>query len=193
MRMRVGLFFGTFNPIHVGHLIIGNYFAQYADIDQVWYVVSPQNPFKQKSSLLGEHDRLHMVELGIEENDNLRASDIEFYLPKPSYTIDTLVHLSEKYPKHDFSIIMGADNLKFFHKWKNYETILKHYDVLVYKRFGYEAPEWEDHEKVQIMDVPNLEISASLIRNMIADGKSIRYLVPDKVAAYIDKTGFYHK
>src|SRR5690606_1666839 len=143
--MKVGLYFGSFNPVHIGHLIIANHIQQYSDLDQVWFVVSPQNPFKEKSTLVNDHERLHMINLAIEDYPNLRASNVEFSLPKPSYTIDTLMVLKEKFPNYEFSLIMGMDNLKNFHKWKNHEQILKQCSVLVYPRPGFDAGRWENH------------------------------------------------
>ncbi|TVR77842.1 MAG: nicotinate-nucleotide adenylyltransferase [Chitinophagaceae bacterium] len=189
--MKVGLFFGTFNPIHIGHLIIANYFVENSHIDKVWFVVTPQNPFKQKSSLLNEYERLKMVETAIEDNERLSVSNVEFMLKKPSYTIDTLTKLTEMFPKYEFSLIMGGDNLDSFHKWKNYETILKYYHLLVYRREGFDLNEWKKHPKVTILDVPLLNISASLIRNMIKEEKSVKYLIPDKVNNYIEKNSLY--
>jgi len=189
--MKIGLFFGSFNPIHVGHLIIGNYMANQTNLDQVWYVVSPQNPFKEKKSLARDHDRLHLVELAVEDNDKLRASNIEFNLPKPSYTIDTLVHIKEKYPAHEFVLIMGGDNLATFHKWKNYEIILRDYRLYVYSRPGYDLGALATHEKVSLFDAPEMKISASYIRTCIREGHSIQYLVSDPVFNYLSSSSMY--
>lgn len=191
--MHVGLFFGSFNPIHTGHLVIANQLVEYTDMEQIWFVVSPQNPLKVKESMLNEYDRLYMVEQAIEDNFQFRANNIEFTLPKPSYTVDTLIYLSEKYPDHRFSLIMGADNLATFHKWKNYETILKHYHVYVYKRPGYPAPQAPEKflNSVHIVEFPQLDVSASYIRQSVKQGISIRYLVPEKVREYIESMNLY--
>lgn len=189
--MKTGLFFGSFNPVHIGHLIIANYMVEFTELDRVWLVVSPQNPFKLKSSLLNEYDRLHLVQLALEDSDTLSASDVEFHLPRPSYTIDTLTHLREKYPEQDFSLVMGSDNLMHFHKWKNHEVILKHHDLYVYFRKDYRKVELEDHPKVHLKQVPLLDISASFVRQHIKAGKSMRYFLPDQVFNYIEEMGFY--
>jgi nicotinate-nucleotide adenylyltransferase len=189
--MRIGLFFGSFNPIHNGHLMIASYLAETTDLDQVWFVVSPQNPFKKKESLLNEYDRLHMVRLGIGDNIKLRASDIEFKLPRPSYTIDTLVHIEEKFPMHSFCLIMGGDNLQTLHKWKNYEQIIRRFPVYVYKREGALHNPFEGVENVQLLDVPLLNISASFVREHIARGISMQYFVPEKVWENIVKENWY--
>lgn len=189
--MKVGLFFGSFNPIHIGHLIIGNYVREHSDLDQIWFVVSPQNPFKKKSTLLNDYDRLHLVELAIEGNDNFRASNIEFSLPQPSYTIDTLTFLKDKHPENEFSLIMGSDNLLTIDKWKNYEALLKYYRLLVYQRPGFDSVK-DFKGKIQVLkDVPLLNISSSKIRMMIKDGHSIKYLVTEPVAQYIKEMNLY--
>lgn len=189
--MKVGLFFGSFNPIHIGHQIIANYMASQTDLSQVWFVVSPQNPFKEKKSLAKDQDRLHLVQLAIEDNYNLKASNVEFNMPQPSYTIDTLVYLQEKYPEHEFVLIMGGDNLGTFHKWKNYEIILRDYSIYVYFRPGYELGELKDHPKVHLFDAPEMKISASYIRKCIQNGHSIRYLVSEPVFEYLESSHLY--
>jgi nicotinate-nucleotide adenylyltransferase len=189
--MKIGLFFGSFNPIHIGHLIIANYMATQTDLDRVWLVVSPQNPLKPKKTLARDHDRLHLVRLGIGENTRLKASDVEFGLPQPSYTIDTLAFLKEKYPEHQFVLIMGADNLGSLKLWKNYEQILADYDLYVYKRPAYELGEFADHPRVRIFETPPLDISATYIRDCIKAGKSIRYLVPEAVWEYLESGSMY--
>lgn len=189
--MKTGLFFGSFNPVHVGHMIIANYMATQTDLKEVWMVVSPQNPFKNKKSLARDHDRLHLVNLAIDDNPNLRASNVEFDLPKPSYTIDTLTFLKEKYPKREFALIMGGDNLGSFHKWKNYEQILAHHELYVYKRPGYELGDLATHPKVHLQEAPLMQISASYIRQCLKDGHSIQYLVPEPVHDYLMKTPLY--
>lgn len=189
--MRIGLFFGSFNPVHIGHLIIANFMATQSDLQRVWLVVSPQNPLKPKKTLARDHDRLHLVRLGIGENNLLRASDIEFQLPKPSYTIDTLAFLKEKYPEHEFVLIMGADNLESLHLWKNYEQILSAYDIYVYKRPGYELGKLAGHARVSIFEAPPLDISATYIRDCIKAGKSVRYMVPEPVWEYLETGHLY--
>ena len=188
---KIGLFFGSFNPIHIGHLIIANFMATQTDLDEVWLVVSPQNPLKEKSSLAKDHDRLHLVRLAIDDNPALRVSDVEFSLPKPSYTIDTLAFLDEKFPQHEFALIMGGDNLKSFHKWKNYEVILRKHQIYVYKRPNYETGELSSHSNVHLFDAPMMSISASYIRNCIREKKSIRYLVPPEVFEYLSGSQLY--
>jgi nicotinate-nucleotide adenylyltransferase len=189
--VKIGLFFGSFNPVHNGHLIIANYICETTDLDKVWMVVSPQNPFKEKQSLLNEYDRLHLIKLAIEGNNNLRASDIEFKLPKPSYTIDTLTHLKEKHPEYEFSLIMGGDNLQSLHKWKNYELILKNHDIYVYKREGSCENPYPDRACVHFLDVPLLDISATFIRENIQAGYSMQYFLPDKVWEYVRDYNLY--
>ncbi|RMG82841.1 MAG: nicotinate-nucleotide adenylyltransferase [Bacteroidetes bacterium] len=189
--MKIGLFFGSFNPVHVGHMIIANYMATQTDLRQVWLVVSPQNPLKPKSSLARDHDRLHLVRLAIGDNPLLRASNIEFDLPKPSYTIDTLTYLKEKHPQHEFVLIMGGDNLGTLHKWKNYELILAHHEIYVYKRPHYDLGELSNHPHVRMFDAPLMEISASYVRKCIREGKSVQYLVPDAVFEYLETTTLY--
>lgn len=188
---KVGLFFGSFNPIHIGHLIIANYMANYTDLDEVWFVVSPQNPFKDKKSLGNMYDRLEMVNLAIEGAEKLRASDIEFSLSQPSYTIDTLIHLAEKYPTRDFSLIMGEDNLSGFHKWKNADILLRDYRIIVYPRPGYDGGKLKAHPSITITETPVMELSATFVREAVKAGKSIQFYVPDKVIEFIDKKGLY--
>ncbi len=190
---KIGLFFGSFNPVHVGHMIIAEFMAQHADVDKVWMIVSPQNPHKKKSSLAKDYDRLHMVKMAIGENHLLEASDIEFNLPQPSYTIDTLTYLKEKYPDKIFSLIMGGDNLATLHKWKNYELILEHHQILVYKRPSYELGTLQHHPNVQMFEAPLLSISASYIRKQLLQKQSIRYLVPEPVREAIETGNIYRK
>jgi len=189
--MKIGLFFGSFNPIHTGHLIIANYMATYTGLDQVWLVVSPQNPLKEKDSLVHTYDRLEMVRLAIDDTENLRVSGVEFDLPQPSYTIDTLTHLKANYPEHDFSLIMGSDNLASLQKWKNYELLLRDYRFLVYPRRGTELPDLASHPSVSITETPIMELSATFIRQAIKDKKSIRFFVPDSVIAFIESKNLY--
>ncbi|MCB9231765.1 MAG: nicotinate-nucleotide adenylyltransferase [Bacteroidia bacterium] len=189
--MKIGLFFGSFNPIHVGHLIIAQSALNETELQEIWFMVSPQNPFKKKASLLGEVDRLRMVEMAVEGNFKLRASNFEFFLEKPSYTIDTLTALRERYPKHEFSIIMGEDNLQHFSKWKNYEAILNYYKVYVYPRLGSDGSSFDQYPQVIQFNMPFLDISATRIRELLAAKKSVRYLVPDAVWKYLDEQNFY--
>ncbi len=189
--MKIGLFFGSFNPIHVGHTIIANYMATHTDLQQVWLVVSPQNPLKPKATLAKDYDRLHLVQLAIGDNPLLRASNIEFGLPKPSYTIDTLTYLKEKYPEHEFVLIMGGDNLATLYKWKNYQRILADYAIYLYKRPQYDLGELENHPSVHYFEAPLLDISATYIRQCIKDGKSVQYLVPEPVFEYLQGSSMY--
>jgi len=193
--LKVGLFFGSFNPIHTGHLIVANVVREYSDLDQVWFVVSPQNPFKKQRALLNEIDRLRMVELAVEDNFDLRACNAEFSMPKPSYTIDTLVYLQERYPQHQFNLVAGSDVLTHLHRWKNSEEILKQAQVLVYPRPNVAVekikPEIKDHLNIKKVEAPLLEISATFIRKCIQDEVSIKYLVPDLVAEYIQSRKLY--
>lgn len=189
--MKTGLFFGSFNPIHIGHLIIANYMATATDLQEVWLVVSPQNPLKPKSTLANDYDRLHLVRLAIEDNPLLRASDIEFGLPKPSYTIDTLTYLREKFPKREFVLIMGGDNLATLNKWKNYEVLLANYSIYVYKRPSYELGEFATHPNVHFFEAPLLDISATYIREAIKQKHAIKYLVHDRVEEYLNGSKLY--
>lgn len=191
-KRKIGLFFGSFNPVHTGHLIIANYMANFTLLDEVWFVVSPQNPFKEKKTLGNMYDRLEMVNLAIEGVDNLKASDIEFNLPQPSYTIDTLIHLQEKYPNKEFSLIMGEDNLKGLPKWKNADIILRDYKIIVYPRPGYDGGELKKHASVTMTDSPVMELSSTFLRQAIKNKKSIKFYAPDKVLDFIDKKGLYH-
>ena len=174
-------------------MIIANFMAQNTDLDEVWMVVSPQNPLKNKRTLANDHDRLHLVNLAIGDNPLIRSSNIEFGLPKPSYTIDTLVYLKEKYPNKSFVLIMGGDNLATFHKWKNFETILKNYLIYLYNRPNYDLGSLGDHPAIKQFSAPLLDISASYIRKQIKEGKSIQYLVPEEVYKYLDQTGLYER
>lgn len=171
--MNVGLFFGSFNPIHAGHLIIAGYMAGFTELDRVWLVVSPHNPLKKKEDLVNAYDRLEMARLAVEDAGNIEVSDIEFSLPKPSYTIDTLTHLRERYPRYRFSLIMGSDNLLSLRKWKNYELILRDYHILVYPRPSHEPSEWAGHPAVTITKTPLMELSSTFIRKSVAEGKNM--------------------
>lgn len=193
MEKKIGLYFGTFNPIHIGHLTIANHMAEYSDLDEIWLVVTPHNPFKKKSSLLANHHRLEMVYQATEGYDKLKHSDIEFKLPQPNYTVNTLAHLQEKYPTYNFSLIMGEDNLKNFHKWKNYESILEQHDIYVYPRIaeGIVDNQFKDHPKIFRIAAPIMQVSSTFIRKAIAEGKNIKPLLPPAVWNYIDEMNFY--
>jgi nicotinate-nucleotide adenylyltransferase len=189
--MKIGLYFGSFNPIHTGHLIIAEHVLNYADVDRVWLVISPQNPLKPSASLLGEYDRLHLVNLAIENSSRLKAVDVEFRLPKPSYTITTLTYLTEKYPTDDFTVILGSDSFNNLPKWRNYEQLIRDYSFLIYLRPGFPVKDIEPGINASILQAPMLDISASFIRNNIHQDKSIRFLVPDKVFDYIQMNNYY--
>ena len=189
--MKIGLFFGSFNPIHIGHLIIGNAMVETTDLEELWYVVSPQNPLKKNQSLLHEFDRLDMVTAAINDNPKFRASDIEFNLPKPSYTIDTLTYISDTYPQHTFVLIIGEDNLVQFKNWKNYERILEHFELYVYPRPDAQESELKMYSNVKCIKAPLLEISATYIRTCIKEDKSIRYLVHKEVEEMILSRKYY--
>ena len=188
--MNIGLYFGSFNPVHIGHLIIANHVLNEAVIDKIWFIVSPQNPFKESKTLLNEFDRLHLVRLAVQDDTRIKCSEIEFNLPKPSYTSNTLTFLSEKYPEHQFSLIMGSDSYQNLDKWKNYETIIYNYPIYVYKREGYEVKKSFNSDPI-ILDAPIIQISASQIREHVKSGKSIRYLVPEIVREEIETRKFY--
>jgi nicotinate-nucleotide adenylyltransferase len=188
--MKIGLYFGSFNPVHVGHLIIANHAVNETDLNQVWFVVSPQNPFKQSASLLNEYHRLHLIKSAIDGENNLRASSVEFNLPKPSYTVDTLAYLKEKHPEHEFAILMGSDGFENLHKWKNYKVITEAHKIYIYKRHGFEIDETHG-AAIHILDAPLLEISSTHIRELIKNRKSIRFLVPDVVKEEIELAGYY--
>jgi nicotinate-nucleotide adenylyltransferase len=201
--MKVGLYFGTYNPIHVGHLIIANYMADYTALDEVWLIVSPQNPLKQKSSLLADYHRYAMVEIAVQDNPKLKPSNIEFKLPQPSYTINTLTYLKEKHPKHEFSLIMGEDNLRTLNKWKNYEEIIQNHKIYVYPRALTEQEQIDTQStnkvgktnstNIVICDAPVMRVSASFIRNAIKQKKDVRYLLTEPVYKYVQEMNFYKK
>jgi nicotinate-nucleotide adenylyltransferase len=188
--MKIGLFFGSFNPIHHGHLMVASFIANHTDLQQVWLVVSPQNPHKTQSSLLNEYDRLHLAQLAIEDDAQIKVSDIEFKLPKPSYTIDTLTYLEEKYPQHNFFVIMGSDSFQNLPKWKNFEALVKNYQFIVYRRPGFDITE-KFGADVTYLEAPMLELSATLIRNNCKDGITIRYLVPEDVRLEIERNNYF--
>jgi len=191
--MKIGLYFGTFNPIHVGHLIIANHLVEHSDLDQVWFIVTPHSPFKKKSTLLEDNHRYQMVDRATEYYPNLRASDIEFKLPQPNYTINTLTYLEEKYPDYEFGLIMGKDNLNSFHKWKNYELILERHEIYVYPRIskGNLEDKLEHHKKIQFINAPIMELSSTFIRNSVKEGKDVRPMLPENVWQYLDEMNFY--
>ncbi|MDD3723632.1 MAG: nicotinate (nicotinamide) nucleotide adenylyltransferase [Lutibacter sp.] len=191
--MKIGLFFGTFNPIHIGHMIIANYMVEFSDLEEVWFVVTPRSPFKQKETLLSNHHRLAMADIAIENYPKLKTSNIEFNLPQPNYTINTLIHLEEKYPNRQFCLLLGEDNLKGFQKWKNYETILKNYELYIYPRISEEKikPEFVNHPKIHRVNAPIVQISSTFIRKGIKDKKDISIMLPANVWKYIDEMNFY--
>jgi len=190
---KTGLFFGSFNPIHVGHLIIANHMVEHTDLDEVWFVISPHNPLKKKSTLLADHHRYAMVNLAVEDNRKLWASNIEFGLSQPSYTVHTLAFLEEKYPEKEFVLIMGGDNLASLHRWKNYEHILENYSIMVYPRPGEVLPDLANHKHVEIVEAPLMQISSSFIRKSIKAGKSVEYILSDKVFKYLTEMHFYQR
>lgn len=191
VQPRVGLFFGSFNPVHIGHMIIASYMVTQTDLKEVWMVVSPHNPHKKKASLARDHDRLHLVNLAIGDSPGLRASNVEFSLPRPSYTIDTLAYLKEQYPSREFALIMGGDNLVSLPKWKNYELLLRDYQIYVYQRPEADESPLTDHPNVRLQAAPLMQISSTYIRKCIREGKSIRYLVPPSVELYLEQTNLY--
>lgn len=190
---KIGLFFGSFNPIHIGHIILANHIAENTDINEVWFVVTPLNPFKEKKNLLDNYSRLEMVEIALKKYDKLNASDIEFHLPQPNYTINTLIHLEEKHKNIQFYLIMGEDNLKSFHKWKNYEVLLERYPILVYPRIseGEVPDEFKQHLQIHYTKAPIIEISATFIREQLKAGKNVSPLLDPDVWKHIDQKGFY--
>ena len=193
--MKIGLYFGTFNPIHVGHLIIANHMVEHSDLDEIWMVVTPHNPFKKKSTLLENNHRFELVYRATESYSKIKPSDIEFKLPQPNYTVFTLAHISEVFPDKEFCLIMGEDNLKSFHKWKNYETILEHHHIYVYPRITEEtvAHQFKNHPKIHKIDAPIVQISSTMIRNGIKDNKNIKPLLTKEVWEYLDEMNFYKK
>ena len=192
---KVGLFFGSFNPIHIGHLVIAEYMVEYTPLEQIWFVISPHNPLKKKETLLNEAHRIRMVRLAIEYDSRFKASSVEFTMPRPSYTINTLSHLNEKYPKIDFSLILGLDNLATLPKWKNHEQLLKYYKIYVYPRISDKAehPALVQHPSITITDAPIVELSSTFIRKAIGEGKTIKHMVPPQVSDYIKEMHFYKK
>jgi nicotinate-nucleotide adenylyltransferase len=193
--MKIGLYFGTFNPIHIGHLIIANHMAEHSDLEQIWMVVTPHNPLKQKNTLLDDYQRLHLVFLATEDYPKIKPSDIEFKLSQPNYTVNTLAHLKDKFPQHEFSLIMGEDNLKSLHKWKNYEFILDNHDIYIYPRISEEVEnlDLKNHPRIHKIDAAIVEISSTFIRENIKNKKNIKPLLPEKVWEYVDHNNFYKK
>ena len=190
--MKIGLYFGSFNPVHIAHLIIANHILNETEIEKIWFIVSPQNPFKAVSNLLNEYHRLHLVRLATEDDSRIKASDIEFTLPKPSYTTATLAYLADKYPEHEFCIILGSDSFQNLHKWKNYEMIVKNYQLYIYLRPGFEI-ENKIGAHLHVLETPLLQLSSTQVRKYIKEGKSVRYMIPDKVLEEIEKGGYYKK
>lgn len=191
MRKKTGLYFGTFNPIHIGHCVIAQHMLEFTDLEEIWFVVTPHNPLKQKKTLLDDYKRYHMVQLAIDDEFNMRASNMEFDLPQPSYTAVTLAHAGEKYPDHDFALIMGADNLQTFRKWKNYEWILDHHEIYVYPRFESDGGDLKEHPKVHLTEAPVMQIASTHIRKAIKNGKNVSFRLPPKVWEYIDEELLY--
>ena len=190
--MEIGLYFGSFNPIHIGHVAIANYILETTAIDELWFVISPQNPLKEKTTLLDDYQRLRMVELAIDNFPHLRASSVEFSLPQPSYTIQTLAHLYDKYPHHTFSLIMGGDNIQSLHKWKNYQRIVENYKIYVYPRPGFIMPqEFEGNSNIEIVNAPLMELSSSMIREWIKQGRNVQGFMPSSAWQYLDEMNFY--
>jgi nicotinate-nucleotide adenylyltransferase len=192
-KIKTGLFFGSFNPIHIGHLIVAAYMREFSDLDQVWFVISPHNPLKEKKTLLPDHHRLMLVKTAIEEDPEFKASDIEFKMPQPSYTIDTLVYLQEMYPDHEFVLIAGTDILSSFHKWKNYKILLKNFQFYIYNRPGYKKGDFANHPSIKFFEAPQMEISSSFIRQAIREKKDVQYMLPPKVWEYIREMHFYER
>jgi nicotinate-nucleotide adenylyltransferase len=191
IKLKVGLFFGSFNPPHIGHMAIANYMVEFAGINQLWFIVSPRNPLKEEGTLLKEYDRLELVRLAVEGDLRFRVSDVEFRMPKPSYTIHTLTYLKEKFPDHTFTLILGSDNLQNFRLWKDYETILENYQIIVYPRPGYSGENIPRHKNIKWIEAPMMDISSTFIRDSINAGKDVRYFVTTPVWEYMDKMNYY--
>ena len=190
-KSRIGLFFGSFNPIHIGHLMIADYMVEFTDIKQVWFIVSPHNPLKDKTTLLADHHRLAMANIAVEDDQRFKASNIEFHLPEPSYTFDTLTCLQEKYPTTEFVVIAGQDNLPNLHKWKNYEQLLEQYEIYLYPRPHVRESVFDKHPHIHFTKSPHIEISSSFIRKAIKERKDIRHFLPEKVWSYLKEMHFY--
>lgn len=190
-KREIVLFFGSFNPIHIGHLAIANYIVEFCNVKELWFVITPQNPLKQRTNMLSDRDRQHLVNLAIGDFYKFKTCDIEFYMPKPNYTINTLTYLSEKYPNYKFSLLIGGDNIETFHKWKNYRMILDNYKIYVYKRPNYSIPKFENANIEVLEKAPQMEISSSFIRKAISQNKDVRFFLPEKVYSYILKMGWW--
>jgi nicotinate-nucleotide adenylyltransferase len=190
---KVGLYFGSFNPIHIGHLVIAEYMVENTDLDEIWFVVSPQNPLKEKKTLLADNHRWYMVNLAIENDARFKAIDIEFHMPRPSYTIDTLTRLNEKYPNNVFVLVSGSDIFKNFHKWKNHDVLIKRFPFYVYNRPSFQLGEFRNYPQIKLFDAPQMEISSSFIRQSIKAQKEIQYMLPPKIDEYIKEMNFYKK
>lgn len=193
LAKKTGLFFGSFNPIHIGHMAIANYMVEFTDLVEIWFIVSPHNPLKEKKSLLGDYHRLHLVKLAIGDDPRFRASDFEFHLPQPSYTIDTLVRLEEKYSDREFVLIAGTDIFPSFHKWKNYEQLLLNYPFYIYNRPGYEVGKYRENLNIRLFSAPLMEISSTFIRESISKGKDMKFFLPAAVHKYLTEMHFYEK
>jgi nicotinate-nucleotide adenylyltransferase len=191
--LKIGLFFGSFNPIHIGHLVLANFMLEFTGLERIWFVISPHNPLKEKKTLLKDNHRLQMVRLAIGEHTKMKASNIEFDLPQPSYTVNTLAHLTDKFPEHEFALIMGSDNLGSFHKWKNYEYILQHHQIYVYPRPGMDGGILKAHSSIHFTEAPMLEISSSFLRDAIKKKKDVRFYFPEGVWTYLKEMHFYEK
>ncbi len=191
-KKKTGLYFGTFNPIHIGHCVIAQHMLEFTDLDEIWFVVTPHNPHKKKSTLLDDYQRLHMVQLAVDDQYQMYVSNMEFDLPQPSYTATTLAHAVEKHPEKDFALIMGADNLQTFHKWRNYEWILEHHKIYVYPRIECDGGDLKNHPNVTITQAPIMQIASTDIRNAIKDGKNVSFMLPEKVWKFIDE-GLYYR
>ncbi len=191
IKKKIGLYFGSFNPIHIGHLAIANYILEFSTLDQIWFVVSPHNPFKKKASLLPDYQRLELINLSLDDSDNYKSSNIEFKMPKPTRTVDTLAYLHDKYPNYEFALIMGSDNLVNFHKWKNYEQIINNHLIYVYPRPNTKKSRFENHENIIIVNAPLIEISSSFIRKAIKEKKDVRFFMHPKVWEVITEMNFY--
>ncbi len=190
---KVGLYFGSFNPIHIGHLVIAEYMVENTDLDEIWFVVSPQNPLKEKKTLLADNHRWYMVNLAIENDARFKAVDIEFHMPRPSYTIDTLTRLNEKYPNNVFVLVSGSDIFRNFHKWKNHDILIKQFPFYVYNRPSFQLGKFENHQQVKLFEAPQMGISSSFIRKSIKERKEIQYMLPPKIDQYIKEMNFYKK
>ncbi len=190
-KKKTGLYFGTFNPIHIGHCVIAQHMLEFTDLDEIWFVVTPHNPHKKKSTLLDDYQRLYMVQLAVDDQYQMHVSNMEFDLPQPSYTATTLAHAVEKYPEKEFALIMGADNLQTFHKWRNYEWILEHHKIYVYPRIESDGGDLKNHPNVTVTDAPIMQIASTDIRNAIKEGKNVSFMLPEKVWKFIDEGLFY--